>query len=171
MTYWDGNRWHSEEPVTAPPHKRPLRRLLGAIAEATLLTMLVFGLIAGTTLAAKGGAGKGGGGNGHGGPKNQMSGTVSLVLVSPPDANYGEGVKFDVVTNAPWPFVDLDCSQGGVAVYHSTVGYYGGWPWSDTFTLGGWAWPSGGADCVATLYNSDDRGVTVLATLPFVVIP
>ncbi len=100
-----------------------------------------------------------------------MTGTLSLVLVAPPDANYGEGVRFDVVTNAPWPFVDGDCTQNATVVYHSTVGYYGGWPWGDTFTLGGWMWPSGSADCVATLYNSDDGTKTVLSTLPFHVEP
>jgi hypothetical protein len=60
MTYWDGNRWIPEEP--AAPRRargRVRRRLLGASTEAALITLLMFGLIAGTTLAAKGGNGKG----------------------------------------------------------------------------------------------------------------
>lgn len=58
MTYWDGNRWIPDEPATprhAPGGVR--RRLLGASIEAALITLLMFGLIAGTTLAAKGGNG------------------------------------------------------------------------------------------------------------------
>jgi hypothetical protein len=149
--------------------------LWGAAAEAGLITLLIFGLIAGSALAGKGGNGGGkpggGGGGHHGGGHVTMTGSLSLVILNAPDANYGEGVKFNVTTNAPWPFVDLDCSQDGSPVYHSTVGYYGGWPWGDTFTLSGWAWTSGGADCVATLYNSDGSSPTTLATVPFFVYP
>ncbi len=58
MTYWDGNSWIPEGPP--PPRRargRTGRRLLGASAEAALITLLMFGLIAGTALAAKGGNG------------------------------------------------------------------------------------------------------------------
>jgi hypothetical protein len=58
MTYWDGNRWIHDEPA-APRRGRARRRLLGASTEAALITLLMFGLIVGTTLAAKGGSGKG----------------------------------------------------------------------------------------------------------------
>lgn len=57
MTYWDGNRWTPEPSPRASARPRPLRRLFGAGAEALLITTLIFGLIAGTTLAAKGGNG------------------------------------------------------------------------------------------------------------------
>jgi hypothetical protein len=58
MTYWDGNRWIPEgPPQPREPRRRAGRRLLGASTEAALITLLMFGLIAGTTLAAKGGNG------------------------------------------------------------------------------------------------------------------
>ena len=170
MSYWDGSRWTTEaQPATNS--SRPGRRLLGATAEAGLISLLLVGLIAGTTFAAKGGERGGGGGRGGGGPKVTMTGTLALVVVQPADVNYGEGVKFDVATNAPWPFVDVDCYQAGTKVYHSTVGYYGGWPWGDTFTMAGSSWTGGGADCTATLYNSYDGRVTTIKTLPFTVLP
>jgi hypothetical protein len=58
MTYWDGQRWIREE-RSKPINKRARigRRLLGASTEAALITLLMFGLIVGTTLAAKGGNG------------------------------------------------------------------------------------------------------------------
>ena len=59
MTYWDGTRWIPEPTPRASTQPRRLRRFLGASAEAALITLLMFGLIAGTTLAA--GRGRGGG--------------------------------------------------------------------------------------------------------------
>jgi hypothetical protein len=58
MTSWDGNRWIPEGPTQPRVEGRRLgRRFLGASAEAALVTLLMFGLIAGTALAAKGGGG------------------------------------------------------------------------------------------------------------------
>ena len=57
MTYWDGNRWIPEPAKGTTPHAGIRWRLLGASTEAALITLLMFGLIAGTTLAAKGGGG------------------------------------------------------------------------------------------------------------------
>lgn len=57
MTYWDGNRWIPEDPHQPRQGRGFRRRLLGASTEAALLTLLIFGLIAGTALAAKGGNG------------------------------------------------------------------------------------------------------------------
>ena len=62
MTYWDGTRWIPEPSPRASSRPSILRRLFGAGAEAALITLLMFGLIAGTTLAARG---NGGGGNPH----------------------------------------------------------------------------------------------------------
>ena len=56
MTYWNGSGWEAERPADSPRPRRG-RRLLGAATEAGLITLLMFGLIAGTTLAAKGGNG------------------------------------------------------------------------------------------------------------------
>jgi hypothetical protein len=58
MTYWNGDRWIPDEPTTPTAARSPAgRRLLGASTEAALITLLMFGLIAGTTIAAKGGNG------------------------------------------------------------------------------------------------------------------
>lgn len=58
MTFWDGSRWIPDEPANPGATRTGIRRrLLGASAEAALITLLMFGLIAGTTLAAKGGNG------------------------------------------------------------------------------------------------------------------
>ena len=62
MSYWDGSRWTSEvQPATTS--SRPARRLLGAATEAGLISLLLVGLIASTTFAAKGGGGKPAGGS------------------------------------------------------------------------------------------------------------
>jgi hypothetical protein len=53
MTFWDGSRWTSSTGTPASPGRR--RSLLGAAAEGALITALIFGLVVGTTLAAKGG--------------------------------------------------------------------------------------------------------------------
>jgi hypothetical protein len=65
MTYWDGTRWVPEAPAPRVPSTRPARRLAGAAVEASLITMLILGLIAGTTFAAKGGNGNGKAGGNH----------------------------------------------------------------------------------------------------------
>lgn len=54
MTYWNGAGWEADRPAD-PPRRRRGRRFLGAAAEAGLITLLIFGLIAGTALGAKGG--------------------------------------------------------------------------------------------------------------------
>ena len=69
MTDWDGTRWITPDSSRArAPRPGIRRRLLGASTEATLITLLMFGLLAGTTLAAKGGAG------------NQLSGPTTCVV-------------------------------------------------------------------------------------------
>ena len=52
MTYWDGTRWVPDTPA-ARPRRRVHSRLFGAATEASLIVLLAFGLIAGTTFAAK----------------------------------------------------------------------------------------------------------------------
>ena len=71
MTFWNGTRWVPDGPAdSANGGMHRGRRLLGATAEALLIASLTFGLIAGTTLAAKGGNG---GGNGNGGNPHAAS--------------------------------------------------------------------------------------------------
>lgn len=54
MSFWNGAQWVAAQPA-ATPRARVAHRLLGAIAEAGLITALVFGLVAGSAFAAKGG--------------------------------------------------------------------------------------------------------------------
>ena len=135
-----------------------------AFRIATLLAVVSLLVAVPTAFAGKGGTR----GNTSGG---KLTGSLNLVLVDSTDgsAHYGQRVKFDVRTTAPWPFVDLDCSQAGTPVYHATVSYSGGWA-LDWFTLGGWSWTGGAADCVATLYNFDGTTVTPLNTYGFHVV-
>ena len=59
MTLWNGYEWVQDPPT---PPSRPQRgvRFLGAAAEAGIIVTLIFGLIAGTALAAPGnGKGRG----------------------------------------------------------------------------------------------------------------
>src|SRR6266508_2121652 len=98
MTDWDGTRWVATS--SAPPRRpRPVRHLLGAVAEATINTALVFGLIASSTFAAKGGQAStnhhGGGGGGT------ISGPVMVRDANGNGAaNYMDDITFDVSTTA-----------------------------------------------------------------------
>lgn len=162
MTYWNGAGWEADRPAD-PPRRRRGRRFLGAAAEAGLITLLIFGLIAGTALAAKGTGGK---------PAGRTQSTLTLVVLAPPDANHGEQVTFEVSTSATdQPMVEVNCLQAGVLVYWASAGFYDAypWPWARNFTLQSTYWTEGSADCVATLYMYDGRRYRDLAELTFAV--
>lgn len=167
MSYWNGDRWVSEPTTTTSPRRRSLR-LLGAGAEAGLITLLMFGLIAGTAFAAKGGNG-GGGGRGHGGGGHSGTSTVALVLVTDVNgngsANWGDTVTFSISTTATqYPHLEVTCYQHGALVYGASAGFYPEYPWpgAQLMPLQSPAWTSGAADCKAVLNTS-------LATLSFAV--
>ena len=147
--------------------KRFTTHTLMALAEASLVALLVVGLIAGTAFAGKGGKG--------GGKPTSGGGTVELVVLSGGDAtpNWGESVTFTVSTTASTrPFVGLSCYQGGVWVYSGSVGYFPEYPWDQYFILRNGTWSSGAADCTAKLYYVNSRGNSVtLATMSFAVAP
>lgn len=155
MSYWNGNQWVSEPSETRAAPRRS-RRLLGATLEASLIVLLMFGLIAGTTFAAKGGNG-GGGKPSDGG----SSSGLSLVMMDPADtvANHGDQVTFSVVTTATdKPWVRLDCYQSGTWVSTSSAGFFPAYPWPAIFTLASGGWTSGAGDCTATLYMVTSNG-------------
>ena len=144
MSFWDGTRWVDDTATnTAPAPIRPRRRLLGATAEAGLITLLIFGLIAGTTFAAKGG---------------RNAGSLSLVVLAPPDVNYGEDVTFELSTSVSKPYVNVRCYQGAAFVYDSWAGFYPGAWFGQTFTLSGPSWVGGPADCNARLVSFAKNG-------------
>jgi hypothetical protein len=89
MTFWDGTRWVPEAPAAHPP--RRTRRLLGAAAEAMVITSLIFGLIAGSAMAAKGGKGR-----------------TSASLDVSPDVVAPYGVQFDVTGSGFRPGISVN---------------------------------------------------------------
>jgi len=141
------------------------------IAEGALLSLLVVGLMAGTTFAAKGG--------GHAGTTTG-GGTITLAplvkdLNANGVANRGDTVTFNVSTTATdEPFVNLQCFQNGVRVLNGTAGFFA-WamnaPYYD-FDLNTGTWPSGtAADCTAYLEKSTTKGWSRLASTSFHVDP
>ena len=162
MSYWNGRHWVSEPSETTAAPKRS-RRFLGASLEAGLIVLLTFGLIAGTALAAAGENG-----NGKGGRASES--TLSLVVLAPPDVNYGEQITFAVQTNATdQPHVSVRCYQAGTLLYSSSAGFYDGYPWptNQIFTLSSRAWTAGAAECTAELAYWDGRRFRTLVALAF----
>jgi hypothetical protein len=168
MTYWNGSGWEADRPATPPRPKRG-RRFLGAATEAGLITLLMFGLIAGTTLAAKGGNGHGGSGGGK-----PASGSLSLVLLDGTDggANYMERAAFNVETSASLPFVGVRGWQDGL-VLDGYTGYFDSYMFDPWVTLGSPYWDAASpATCAARLFTYDKRGnQKVIATIEFPVAP
>jgi len=134
-----------------------------AVLEGALISLLVVGLIAGTTFAAKGG--------------NQSSGTVSSSISAPvmvtdtgtPGLSAGDTITFTVSTTATdTPFVNLLCYQNGALVSSGWKGFWDGsidpnW----NFVLSSPLWKSGAADCVAWLDMQTKRGWKQLASVSF----
>lgn len=113
----------------------------------------------------------GGGGGGKHGSGTSYTGSFSLVLMNSTDGvpHWGQQVTFKASSNAPYYFVELDCSQSGTVVFQQSAGFYPGYPWSQTYTLKSAAWTGGGASCSAQLYsaNSDGTNKQVMSTMAF----
>ena len=152
MTYWDGDHWISDrspKPKERSATRRALAHSTQAILEASLLALLVVGLVAGTAFAAKGGG-------------QERSGSVSLVMVQDTNGNglpnWAEVVTFDVSTTADKPYVNVRCYQDGAFVYDAWAGFYGGAWFGQTFTLSSSYWTAGSADCTARLVTWSKNG-------------
>jgi hypothetical protein len=149
--------------------KRFTTHSLMALAEASLIALLVVGLIAGTAFAGRGGGGKGGGGKPAGGAH---SGTIWLApLVVDNNANglpnRGDVVTFGISTSDPAPFVQLDCYQGGTLVLMGRKGFFDGSLDSNwNFGLASGAWESGSVDCTGSLVYYTGRGWAKYASSP-----
>jgi hypothetical protein len=136
-----------------------------SIALITAVTIFVLGVVP-VALAAKGGH-HGGGGTTTGG-----TGTISLVLLNSTDglAHFGQKVTFNVsTTSTTQPWVTLKCYQNGTLVGQQSNGMFAT-SLSTTFTLGPTSlWPSGAANCTATLENWDSypKSIATLASLSF----
>lgn len=142
MTYWNGTAWVAEETPPIAKPRRLARRLLGATIEAGLITALIFGLIASSAFAAKGGNAS----RGHGG--------ASTATITVPDGVYGSTVTATVSPAGLWVYAE--CSQNRSMVYGQYVQ-------SDAngqavLQLGPTSWWTGGsADCIAQAGNWSAR--------------
>lgn len=151
--------------------KSVLTRSAQAVAEGSLIALLVVGLMAGSVFAAPGG--KGGGKPGGGG----STASLSVIMVNDANANgqpnYMDGITFNVVRTSAQQFVGLRCYQGSNFVYDSYVGYFDGAWFGDHFTLGSMYWnPELSASCTARLFTYSNRGTErVSATTTFAVAP
>ena len=145
-----------------------IRSVLGhaaqALAEGSLIALLIVGLMAGSVLAGKGGGGKPGSGGG--------GVTVQVVTDANGDGlpNWGDQVHFTLSTSNTRPVVSLTCSQGGAVVYGDSRPYF--WPniWDDTgvFTLSSLSWSSGAAECRAEAKGTSSNGrIISLGSLTF----
>ena len=134
------------------------------VAHVASIAALVLALVlAPAALAAKV---RGGGGGGS------VTGSLSHKMVTDRNGdglpNWNDEVTFNVSSSASRPMVNLRCYQGSTMVDNQTVGFYVGWPWSKVFPLSDWyMWPSGGADCTATLYYQTRKGNVTLAKHSF----
>lgn len=144
-----------------------------AVAEGALIALLVVGLAAGTTFAAKGGGAASGGGK-HGGGGTGGSGSLVLVLAYDANgngsANWGDSVTYTVTTSSTTsPYVSTVCKQGGIVVLSTNAGFFDSYPWQSarTVPLKTDRWTGGAASCVATLYSMDGGSQTNLSSLPF----
>jgi hypothetical protein len=134
--------------------KRFTTHTLMALAEASLVALLVVGLIAGTALAAKGG-----------GPRTSYTGWISLApLVSDANGNglpnRGDVVTFDISSTSSAPYVLLDCYQGDRLVLSGRKGYFeSSLDTNENFGLASGLWAAGtDADCTASLAAYTKRG-------------
>jgi hypothetical protein len=143
MTFWDGTQWVNQtQTQTDAPRHRTLRRFSGAALEGGLITVLVFGLIAGSALARGGHAGT----TGHGG---------SSVSISVPNGVFG-GTTTPTVS-VPGAWVYNACSQSGRVVGQEWVQTDGAG--HATLHLGpSMLWPSGSATCTAQAGTWNSKG-------------
>ena len=135
--------------------RRITKHSFQAIAEASLIAMLVVGLMVGTAFAGKGGNGGGKPSGGAG------TGTISLaVMDGATEAHFGARVTFDVATTATaYPFVHLMCYANGSLVGEGRQGFFPTALGNEWFILGPTDnWPSGAADCTAKLEKQTNRG-------------
>jgi hypothetical protein len=144
---------------------RITKHALQAIAEGSLIALLIVGLMAGTTFAGKGGGHSSGGTGG---------GIVRLALMDgATEAHFAARVSFTISTTAtPYPYVHLMCSQNGSLVAEGRTGFFPTAIGNEWFYLGPTPnWQGGAADCTANLERYSGKGWSVLASTSFSVLP
>jgi hypothetical protein len=144
-----------------------IRKLTSAGAVLGVVVLVLSLALVPAAFAGKPSGGGGGGGKGGGGTTGGSTGTFSMVMVSDANGdglpNWNDQITFSVSSNAAMPMVTVTCMQGSTQVDNQSVGFYAGWPWSQTFTLSHWYyWPTdSAADCTATLHYTGARGSDV----------
>src|SRR5262245_11510841 len=109
------------------------------------------------------------------GGKGGTSNTVALVrftdaakTATSSDANFGEQVTFEITSSVSQPYVLAECFQNGTRVYAELHGFWSGYMFGTTYTLGPTqTWQAGGADCTASLVDQSRGKTRVLATTSF----
>ena len=131
--------------------KRFTTHTLMALAEASLIALMVVGLIAGTAFAGKTSRPPSGGGS-----------SMTWNMVTDADSSgaltHGDTITFVLSTSATKPYVNVRCYQGTDFVYDAWAGYYAGAWFEKTFTLSSSSWTGGAADCVARLVTWSKNG-------------
>jgi hypothetical protein len=152
--------------------KKLIAHVSGAAIEASLVALLVVGLMAGTAFAAKGG----GGGHGKPGGGSTGGGTVAMLLVTDANgngaANWADRITYTVSTSATaYPYVSTQCTQNGTLVLSDSAGWFASYAWPDArqFDLKSDRWTGGSASCTARLYSMDGGSQTILSTITFAV--
>jgi len=148
--------------------KSVLTHALQALAEGSLIALLIVGLMAGSVFAGKGGqSGKpSGGGTGA---------TLNLVMlndVGTSGLSYGDKITFTSNTTVAYPEVGLRCYQGAAFVFDGYVSLYDSWLNQD-LTLVSTQWNrSLNASCTARLFYYDSRSrEKILTTMALTVVP
>lgn len=170
MAYWNGTAWVPDS--AASPERRPRFRLLGAATEASLIVLLAFGLIAGTTFAAK--------------PETSEVWVNELGTGARVALGLGDAFTVGYQTRERKPFALATCWPNDTSEYIGThadgsiwgavFSVYPGGPTPQAFTLGESVyplWTAGGADCQVELvkFSPDLRRTSVLATTYFTATP
>lgn len=125
----------------------------GRVVLLGLVVVLVLAMASPALAGGKGnGKGRGGGGGGDG-----STGSISLDQANP---QFRDTVTFTISwSSSKSPWVKVTCRQGGVLVYQQTHGFFTGYLWDQTYTLGPTSyWTSGDADCVGDLGYSAKNG-------------
>jgi hypothetical protein len=171
MTYWDGNRWIPDEPAKPKPAGAG-RRLLGASTEAALITLLLFGLIAGSALGARPAASSVW--------VNEVSaearGTLRLHDAFTVGYSSREREPWALVTCFPADGTEYSTTYGDGSIWSAVFSVYPDGPSPQNFVLGDSVypvWTGGAADCKVELvaYSRDLRRMSVLATAAFFAAP
>lgn len=172
MAYWNGTSWVPETAAPSPRRQTPIRRIFGAATEASLIVLLAFGLIAGTTFAAK--------------PQTSAVWVNELAITARGSVALGDVFSVGYETGEREPFARVWCEPNATtefigtyadgSIWASVFSVYPGGPTPQNFVLGESVyplWTGGSADCHVALvkYSRDLQRMSVLATAEFTASP